>query len=332
MRSLMHILTLVLTAGSAAPSNAPLVRPAERAFAMPTWATREYRLTRIERSPDDIMARARSVLTLFSSAQPDDERLERWAEKVVSTPHEMLQFHPLPDAAPGVVVMYHPWEDDLMVMDVQQLQMTPTLDHGAEPVVPDEGIGEIAARSAMFDALATLERAGVLPSGYSAASARLGVWRERESRGLDHLAEWIVEYQLTMNRIVDGLEVIDAGVRIGIHRSGGLSSIRVTDVEITPVSTTPSQSVTVSEAREALVAAEHGRFPDASLVIERERLGLLLGPRQETVLSAPCVVFDYSLRFEGGLGPAAVSRQKIATVSLFSGLYAQVYPVPAIAE
>jgi hypothetical protein len=57
-----------------------------------------------------------------------------------------------------------------------------------------------------------------------------------------------------------------------------------------------------------------------------------MSPTLKTVLSAPCVVFDYSLRFEGGLGPAAVSRQKIATVSLFSGLYAQVYPVPAIAE
>lgn len=332
MRSMTYLLVLVLVTSVSTPSSATVVRAPEPAYATPAWATSRYRLSRIHRTTDDLMARTRLVLTLFSTAEPDAERLERWAEQALGLPSKTLQVHPLPDAAPGIVVMYHPWEDDLMVMDVRQLRMVPSLSHGAEPIVPDEGIGQVAARRAMAGVLATLEQGGVLPNGYSPAAARLGIWRERESRGPDHVAEWIVEYQYTLNRIVDGLEVIDAGVRIGIHRDGGVSSIRVTDVDIAPVPASPSGMVTVSEARKSLIAAERGDLPEALVVIERERLGVLLGPNQDTVLSAPCVVFNYGLRFEDGPGPAVVSRQKLATVSLFSGVYTQVYPVPATAE
>lgn len=333
MRSTLTCLfVLVLATSVESSSSAAVVRAPEPASVTPVWATSRYRLTRIHRPPDALMARTRLVLTLFSTAEPDAERLERWAEQALGQPSKTLQVHPLPDAAPGVVVMYHPWEDDLMVMDVQRLRMMPALSHRAKPVVPDEGIGQGAARRTMADVLATLGRRGVLPDGYSPTSARLGIWRERESRGPDQVAEWVVEYQYTMNRIMDGLEVIDAGVRIGIHRDGGVSSIRMTDVDIASIPVSPSGMVTVSEAREALVAAERGELPEALVVIEHERLGVLLGPNQDTVLSAPCVVFNYGLRFEEGPGPAVVSRQKLATVSLFSGEFTQVYPVPSTAE
>lgn len=260
------------------------------------------------------------------------ERLDRWAERALGEPSKTLQVHPLPDAAPEVVVIYHSWEDDLMVMDVQRLRTMPATSHGAEPIVPDEGIGRAAAHRTMLDALAALRGSGVLLEGYSPASAHVGRWREHESRGPDLRAEWVVEYQYTMNRIVDGLDVIDAGIRIGIHRDGEISSIRVTDVEITTVAASSSDVVTTSMARESLIAAEREEHPEASVVIERERPGVLLGPNQDAVLSAPCVVFNYGLRFGNGPGPAVVSRQKLAAVSLFSGEYTQVYPVPTTAE
>jgi hypothetical protein len=140
-----------------------------------------------------------------------------------------------------------------------------------------------------------------------------------------------MEYQYTMNRVMDGLEVIDAGVRIGIHRDGEVSSIRVTDVEIASVSASPSDVVTMSAARESLVAAERDEHPEAFVVIEHERLGVLLGPDQHTVVSPPSMVFNYSLRFEDGPETTLVSRQKIAVISLFSGKYAQIHPLPATA-
>jgi hypothetical protein len=184
----------------------------------------------------------------------------------------------------------------------------------------------------MLEALAALRGAGVLPEGYLPASARLGLWREHESRGPEERAEWVMEYQYTMNRVVDGLDVIDAGVRIGINRDGEVSSIRVTDVDITAVPASPSDVVTMSAARESLIAAEREEHPEALVVIEHERLGVLLGPVQHTVIIPPSMVFNYSLRFEDGLGPAAVSRQKIARVSFFSGEYVQIHPLPATTE
>lgn len=273
----------------------------------------------------------RAVLTLFSTAEPDAERLERWAVRTLGNPSKTLQVHPFPDAAPGVVVFYHPWEDDLMVMDVQRLRTMPATNHGPEPIVPDEGIGRAAARRAMLDAVAALRGVGVLPEGHSPASAHLGLWREHESRGPDRRAEWVVEYQYTMNRVVDGLEVIDAGVRIGIHRDGEVSSIRLTDVEIITRPASTSDVVSMSAARESLIAAERTAHPEASLIIEHERLGVLLGPDQHTVVSPPSMVFNYSLRFGSDPEATVVSRQKIAIVSLFSGKYAQVHPVPATA-
>lgn len=320
---------LMMSTGSS-PATA-IVQTPEPAAATPDWATREYRLTRIDRSSADLVTRVRAVLTLFSTAEPDAERLERWAVRTLGNPSKTLQVHPFPDAAPGVVVFYHPWEDDLMVMDVQRLRTMPATNHGPEPIVPDEGIGRAAARRAMLDAVAALRGVGVLPEGHSPASAHLGLWREHESRGPDRRAEWVVEYQYTMNRVVDGLEVIDAGVRIGIHRDGEVSSIRLTDVEIITRPASTSDVVSMSAARESLIAAERTAHPEASLIIEHERLGVLLGPDQHTVVSPPSMVFNYSLRFGSDPEATVVSRQKIAIVSLFSGKYAQVHPVPATA-
>lgn len=302
------------------------------AAAAPGWATREYRLTRIERSSADLVTRARAVLTLFSTAEPDAERLDRWAERALGEPSKTLQVHPLPDAAPGVVVLYHPWEDDLMVMDVQRLRVMPRASHGPEPIIPDEGIGRDATHRTMLDVLTTLRGMGVLPAGYSPASAHLGLWREHESRGPDRRAEWVMEYQYTMNRVVDGLEVIDAGIRIGIHRDGEVSSVRLTDIEVTSVLAPPSDVVTTSAARESLIAAEREEHAEASVVIEHERLGVLLGPDQHTVISPPSMVFNYGLRFGNDPETTVVSRQKIAVISLFSGKHAQVYPLDATAS
>jgi hypothetical protein len=232
---------------------------------------------------------------------------------------------------PGLVVMYHPWEDDLMVFDVERLQARPELEHGPEPVVVDEGVGEVAARQAMIGTLASLVAAGVLPESYDPEAARLIHWRELEGRGPNLRAEWIVEYQYTMNRHVAGMEIIDAGIRIGIDREGQLSSVRLTDVEVV-VQRETGLPLTVSQARDAFLAAEQARFPDASILVERERVGALLGPLEDDAVSTPCLVVNYSLRFADGPGPAAISRQKIATVSLVSGGYEQAYPVPAAAQ
>lgn len=332
MQSLMHLLALLL--GVLPPASFPgraAPTPTAHADDAPIVAARQVQLRRIHRSPEDLVSRTQAVLTLFSHEPPDADRLARWAVQALERPHQTLQLHPLPEAMPGLVVMVHPWEDDLMIFDVERFQARPELEHGPEPVAVDEGVGDVAARQAMVGALASLVAADVLPDGYDPDAARLGLWRELEGRGPGLRAEWIVEYQYTMNRHVAGLEVIDAGIRIGIDRRGELSSVRLTDVEVI-VHGAGKLPLTLSQAREAFLAAEQVRFPDASILIERERVGALLGPLEDAAAGAPCLVVNYSLRFEDGPGPAAISRQKIATVSLVSGGYQQVYPVTSDVE
>ena len=332
MQSLISLLTLLLAALPAAgPSGLADSVPLAHGSEQPVSAAREVALSRVERSPADLVSRTQALISLFSEEAPDEDRALQWAEQSLSQPHRTLQFHPLPEALPGLVVMYHPWEDDLIAMDIERLQARPELEHGPAPVAANEGVGETAARGVMAQSLASLTLAGVLPGGYDAGQARLGIWRELEGRGPDMKAEWIVEYQYTLNRSVAGLELVDAGIRIGIDRQGALSSVRVTDVEV-QVQGEGALPVTLSQAREAFLAAEQGRFPDASIFIERERVGTLLGPEEDGAVSAPCLVINYSLGFRDGPGPAAISRQKIATVSLVSGSYDQVYPVPAEAK
>lgn len=329
MRAIAHLLSIVLAILPAAAMASPAgPGPAAPVDQEPVVAARQVQLSRIVRSPDDLALRTQSVLALFSTAAPEPDRLEQWAEQALANPHRTLQLHPLPDAAPGLVVLYHPWEDDLMVFDVERLSARPALHHGHPPVVANEGVGEVAAREAMAGTLASLVAAGVLPHGYDANEAHLGRWREHEGRGPAREAEWIVEYQYTLNRSVAGLQLIDAGIRIGIDREGVLSSVRLTDVKVQATAEV-ELPLTVSEAREAFVAAEQSRFPGASILIEHERVGVLLGPDENETTRPPCLVINYSLRFEDGPGPAAISRQKIATVFLSSGSYAQVHPVPA---
>jgi hypothetical protein len=183
----------------------------------------------------------------------------------------------------------------------------------------------------MTDVLDSLLAAGVLPTGYDPDTARIGLWRELEGRGPDRRAEWIVEYQYTMSRRVAGLEIIDAGIRIGIDREGKLSSLRLTDIDVQPQSD-GELPLTIAQAHDAFVVAEQARFPEASILVDRERVGVLLGPFQADATRPPCLVVNYSLRFEDGSGSASISRQKIATISLVSGDYEQVYPVPEVAK
>ncbi|MCX4245241.1 hypothetical protein [Paraliomyxa miuraensis] len=325
LSAILGILPATTLASPAGPA------PAIPADQQPIVAARQVHLSRIQRTPNDLALRTRSVLTLFSNAEPEPDRLHQWAQQALADPHETLQFHPLPEAAPGLVVLYQPWEDDLMIFDVERQQARPELQHGPAPVVADAGVGEVTAREVMAATLASLVATSVLPNGYDADEAHLGLWREHEGRGPALEAEWIVEYQYTLNRRVAGLQIIDAGVRIGIDRNGTLSSVRLTDVKVQALDQ-GQMPVTLTQAHDAFIASEQGRFPGASILIEQERVGVLLGPHEATATRPPCLVINYALRFADGPGPAAISRQKVATVSLVSGGYDQVHPVPATGQ
>ena len=328
----LTVLLGILQASSASQSGAsskPLAASpsTQRVLTVPTEAASAYTLTRNTRTSAELRAYLRSFLPLFPSFTLDDATFEQWSDYAVTHPDEKTRFRPAPDDAPSLVVAYHPRFDEIMAFDLGLLRDRPELTY-SEVAIPDVGIGEAKARQKMKEVIADLEDAGVIEDGdYSAASARLSVWREVESRGEKKKAEWVVEYQYTMNRVVDGLDLIDAGLRIGISRHGLVSSFRMTDVTVTAAGAPNTYDLTLDEARTRLRESRRLEFPAASLVVTGERIGLGLPPEQSQATIVPAFIFDYVLRFPGGrTEPASVSRKILGTISLDTEAYEQLLP------
>lgn len=321
---------IVLAAFLASSTGVPEVHWPTATTSVTITSANRYRVTRLRRTPSELAQRARDITAMFHPARPDPARLLRWATIALDQEAQRwMQVHPLPVQAPGLVVMYQPLYDDFMIMDLELLHATPDPHFGPEPVEPDFGIGEAASRLVMEGVVADLERRGITASGFSPASGRLGVFRERQ-RSEKGVAEWVMEYQWTMNRTIDGVEFVDAGIRVGIHRSGQLSSLRITDVGIEPDGRADAIAFDAHEAREIFIMAEKARHPSASIHVERERVAIVLDPDDDTALLEPTLLFNYALRFEDvETGTASASRQMLTTVSLTSGAVHRVFPIPS---
>lgn len=287
----------------------------------------KYKVKRHDRSPEEVVARAKAFLGIFGADGFDDPKLLQWAKASLRDPTGRLQVHPVEDR-PGLVISYNASADDLMLMDLTLLRSVPELEQTAPPVEVDVGIGEVRARETMEELVSALIADEILPDGYHPELARVGTWRDiRRSKDGSRAAEWVTEYQFTMNRVVGGVEFIDAGVRLGIHRDGRVSSIRVTDAQITPVGTPTPMLVDISAARRAFIDAESRKNPEASVRVIRERVAVVLDLDASEEVMEPCVLFNYALEFESpATGESNLSRQQLSTVSLVDGTVHQVFP------
>jgi hypothetical protein len=326
---LKAVLFAVVLAGlptHAPVSGAGVVWPSQAPVISFTTATK-YDVKRHHRTPTELIERARAFVGVFGASVLDERRLQRWATASLGDPDARLQVHPDPNR-PGLVISYHPAEDDLMIMDLALLRSVPDAEQRPAPIQVDLGVGEQAAQEVMRATVDAMSDAGALPNGYHPERARVAVLRERQgAMDQSRTAEWITEYQFTMNRVVDGIEVVDAGLRLGVHRDGGVSSLRVTDVRITPLGTSQAVDLDVAEAREMLVRAVQAKYPAATIRVIRERIAIVLDPGVDEAELGPCVLFNYALRFEDPeSGNANLSRQLLMTVSLLDGTIHTVFP------
>ena len=120
---------------------------------------------------------------------------------------------------------YHVKSDDLRVEDVGLL----------EQISPGE-IDEATARSLMKEAVGRLVAAGLVraedydPTGASLAWRRIG-----EGRKDENVVDKILEYRFSLLRQINGVPFANAGIRVGVHRTGTVSSLRVGGAEILSV-------------------------------------------------------------------------------------------------
>jgi hypothetical protein len=303
--------------------------PTQQASVPSQEVAAQYRLERLSRTALELADRVRSVMPLFPGVNLDETTLKKWAKYAVEHPDEKVRFRPSPDDAPNVVVSYQARFDDLEVVDLGLQRARPDLQFGPEPAVLDVGFGEVNARSRMELYFLVMENEGIVSAGsYVTASAELGTWKEFESRGLDEVAEWVVEYQYTLNRVVDGLEVVDSGIRLGVSRNGGLSGFRMTDISVERDAPMQPFAATLEDARRELRTYERGKHPEALVAVDQERVGLVLRPDLDVGVVPPGFLFNYSLVFSDANGDTtAVSRQKLGRVSFVDDAYDQVFPV-----
>lgn len=94
-------------------------------------------------------------------------------------------------------------------------------------------IQEPQARSILKATLEALASAGIIdPGKYDLNKARLGKTEFGEGTERGETASWVVSYNYTLNRVINGIEFLNAGVRVSVHRSGQISAIRVGGAEI----------------------------------------------------------------------------------------------------
>lgn len=117
---------------------------------------------------------------------------------------------------------YHVRSDDLRLEDAESLGEVGLTE-----------IDETTARGIMRGAVGRLVAAGLVRAeDFDPASASLA-WRKVTGGGGDESAvDKILEYRFTLLRQINGIPFANAGIRVGVHRSGIVSSLRVGGAEI----------------------------------------------------------------------------------------------------
>lgn len=232
---LVYLVTLA-TLGPIGCSDRPIVEQAtgadseERAGGIQIGdVLRAMIVTRIARTPTELADRADLVVELLTGATCDAREADAWAVSALSDPGLMRSAKPF-SCASEVEVWYQPRTDALSARDtslrpgsVEKITAAVT----AEGMNPALGVGKASARTtakAFFDNQ-------LLPSPVISGS-----WAPLEaSRVVDRTsvqdAAWVREYQFLFRRTEVGIPFLDTYVHIGVHRSGALSQVVVSDVE-----------------------------------------------------------------------------------------------------
>jgi hypothetical protein len=246
----------------------------------------------IERSDAHIAARVQALSELIVGEDIDQSWMAEavWAE----TPS---WGRPIP-GRPNLSVFYDRANDDLLVLNdaltdgvpefVQAIQSALTQGDEQELLewsgYRDVGIGPESARDALANCIHALGDLGVIDeTEFEVGEAHLG----EQISGMGNSTasvEWIDEYRFYLNRKVNGIDVFGAGLNIGIHRDGDVSSIRVADLAIAKAPDGIEFGV-----KERVVSAEqieaklHGALPEGVLErkVQREMVAYVL-PRGET--------------------------------------------------
>lgn len=269
-----------------------------------------FQLERHRRTGAEIELRAEEAINAFSEfeIELDEDVLEEWAQEAVLKSDRFVWSRPVVDH-PNIVVGYMRQYDDVFILDTY----LPDLERYVGPAGPVTDIGEMAAYDVFEDALGELQARSIVDECMDPTQATVGYvreWVQAQSQAVS----WVSEYQFTVNCEIEGFALLDAGLRLSVHRTGHITSLRVTDI-IHSVVDRPSTTQTWAQAADRLAKHLGDTYEDATA--------------QHTILARPAAILphpaafgsaeggyieNYSMEFLGGR-----SRAHLAHVSLVNG-------------
>jgi len=236
------------------------------------------RLSRPARPADELAQRLAGVLTAMEVELPQHDVLA-WAHATnTSATGESIS-----EPTPGIVAIHDAALDDLQVVNTLLLGMHIRVDTKTIPWEAARRATRILMERGIVEPSASLDAAHI-------AFVRSGI------EGPDGTHEqWVDEVLFEANQRMEGVDIADAGVRIGVTPWGKISSIRVTGILVEPVGV-----ATIETTTEALQEAFADYLSSSSSAIQsvhvsRRQPVYMLDPGVESAAVEPRYLIEYSL-------------------------------------
>lgn len=232
--------------------------------------------------------------------------------------------------APNLAFAYLPEFDEIRLANQELIA-------GADP---DADIGEAAAIDVARKTLADMAEAGVIDArDFDTSQAQVG-YRKVAGGTVDGVTDYehVVEYRVTFRRNLNGIELANSGVRIGVHSGGDVSSLRVGGVDVARDKRGDlSLPLARGEIRDRTVAADaiRARFEaeqpkNAEARVAYSKLMYVMPEDTRRAVVAPTEVFAYALAFPTESGVKAVSRRQVVGYDVTDAkAAARLYTAPA---
>ncbi len=256
----------------------------------------EYKVYRLKNIPMTAQA-FQSKVTKLTGLMVKGKDLSLFTKKgldVALEQDETLFAKPFQNAQ-GVFVSYEPRMNKI---SIENEEMTiPALDVIPRYEADPNGIGEAKARIIMEGFLQKLNASNLVSkSNYDSKDVRVSYYKT--GRGPigepEKQTMWIDEYLFTLNRRIDGIKVHGDYIRIGVHRTGEVSSISIAETDISE-SSKPRVSRNVSN--ENIVDRFYSEIPwDSEPVILENEVAYIKRETDTEAVVEPVQLIHYVLR------------------------------------
>lgn len=270
------------------------------------FTIRLLRLSRPQPTVDELQEHLEAMLATMS-LEVEPSQTAAWAEHAHTEQTDPDDRASIAELRPGLVVTYDAWFDDLSVVDSTRL-------------VEDGGQADSVPWSVASAAIDVLVAQGIVDTSLSYDDLSISYVRSG-LKGTDGThEEWVDEIRFEANGKLDGIPILDVGVRVGVTPKRRVSSLRLHRVEIErQVSQDPTfVAAPEMDIRDSFAAhvAESTSAIIESVLVSARRPVYILDPRSSSAVVAPRYMIEYALTVGTGDDDRMGSRATMVFLSL----------------